>query len=1053
MISGRLLVVDDNRLNRLMLSQHLSRQGHIVTLAEDGRQALSLLREQPFDLMLLDIMMPVMDGYSVLEQLHADPALRNLPVIVISALDEMESVVRCIGMGAADYLTKPFDPVLLRARIGACLENKRLRDLELEYLEQVGYVVDAAQAVEAARFDPASLEGVAARGDALGSLARVFQRMAREVHEREQRLRRQLEQLRLDMEEMRQAQRQSLACYLPADRQRAVANGLALSDRVTGAALFVDIAGFTPLAAELANELGRQRGAEELTRAINQVYAVLINEVHRRGGSVIGFAGDAITCWFDDGTYPPAEGATPGSSSRHAVACALAIRPAMTLYDVVTTPAGTTFALAVKTAVTAGHARRMLVGAPDIQLLEAIAGETLDRLAAAEHAAKRGEIVVGAEVAEDAGPRLEILEWREDDRGRRVAVVSGAVEEAGPETWSAPPLQALTDPQCRAWVPPLVYERLASGNRQFLSELRPVSALFLGFSGIDYDADHEAPAKLDAYVRWVQRVAHGYDGVLTHVTMGDKGSYLCLAFGAVVAHTDDEARAVRSGLRLLNPPPESAYIEAARIGIAAGEALVGTYGGTDRITYDVQGERVNLAARLMIAAPAGGILCDEEVFRAAREAVALEELPPIRVKGFVDPVPVFRPAGAEPASSETRPREHQRTALDEEALVVAFGASEARNRLDRLPPAEQLLLKVASILGTTFACDALAAVLSGESERTGLDSTLCSLEEQRLVRRGEGEGTYVFVEEAVRTAAYSSMLFAHRRHLHRRAAEWCEGVCAHDLAPHSGFLAHHWREAGEPAKAMDYLERAGRDARVRGDLAEAQRLLRESLDLDAEAAVLSASYYAEGARDAGGRSVPDVEGAVRYALVRLEKELSPELTYHCLTHTCGDVLPATRRIAASMRVDPSSAGLLEVAAAFHDIGFVHGTEEHERAGAEIAAQVLPSFGFSSKQTAAVQGMILATRLPQSPRSPLEEILADADLDNLGRTDGIAWSHRLRAEFAAQGKSIEAGEWYRRQLTFFSEHRYFTSAARESRDEGKRRNIEELAVLADAAGEE
>ena len=374
MISGRFLVVDDNRLNRLMLAQHLGQQGHQVTLAEDGWQALSLLRGQPFDLMLLDIMMPVMDGYAVLEELHADPALRNLPVIVISALDEMDSVVRCIGMGAADYLTKPFDPVLLRARIGACLENKRLRDLELEYLVQVGLVVDAAQAVEAADFDPASLDGVAMREDALGRLARVFQRMAQEVYAREQRLRRQLEQLRLDMEEMRHARQQRLACYLPADRQRALAQGLTLPDRATGAALSADISGFTPLAGELARELGRQRGAEELTRTINQVYTVLINEVHRHGGSVIGFAGDAITCWFDDA-------AGSDAAAKTAVACALAMQTAMTLYDTVTTPAGTAFGLAVKAAVAAGPVRRLLVGDPEIQLLEAIAGQTVDRLA------------------------------------------------------------------------------------------------------------------------------------------------------------------------------------------------------------------------------------------------------------------------------------------------------------------------------------------------------------------------------------------------------------------------------------------------------------------------------------------------------------------------------------------------------------------------------------------------------------------------------------------------------------------------------------------------
>jgi len=134
---GRILVVDDNRLNRLKLSRGLEMQGHAVSLAEDGQQALNMLREQSFDLMLLDIVMPEMDGYQVLGHVKEDKTLRDIPVIVISAVDEMDSIVKCIEMGAEDYLPKPFDPVLLRARIGASLEKKQLRDQEQAYLEQL----------------------------------------------------------------------------------------------------------------------------------------------------------------------------------------------------------------------------------------------------------------------------------------------------------------------------------------------------------------------------------------------------------------------------------------------------------------------------------------------------------------------------------------------------------------------------------------------------------------------------------------------------------------------------------------------------------------------------------------------------------------------------------------------------------------------------------------------------------------------------------------------------------------------------------------------------
>lgn len=133
---GQILVVDDNRVNRLKLSLSLEQQGHTVALAEDGQQALDMLKVQPFDVVLLDIIMPGLDGYQVLERVKGDPKLRDIPIIVISALDEIDSAVRCIEIGAEDYLPKPFNPVLLRARLNSSLQKKKLRDLEKAYLQQ-----------------------------------------------------------------------------------------------------------------------------------------------------------------------------------------------------------------------------------------------------------------------------------------------------------------------------------------------------------------------------------------------------------------------------------------------------------------------------------------------------------------------------------------------------------------------------------------------------------------------------------------------------------------------------------------------------------------------------------------------------------------------------------------------------------------------------------------------------------------------------------------------------------------------------------------------------
>ena len=126
--SARLLIVDDNKVNRLLLSRSVELLGHRIALAENGRIALDKLRKEPFDLLLLDIEMPELDGFAVLEQLKVDPKLRDVPVIVTSSVEGLDNIIRCIELGAEDYLPKPVNQVLLKARIGAGLEKKRLRD-------------------------------------------------------------------------------------------------------------------------------------------------------------------------------------------------------------------------------------------------------------------------------------------------------------------------------------------------------------------------------------------------------------------------------------------------------------------------------------------------------------------------------------------------------------------------------------------------------------------------------------------------------------------------------------------------------------------------------------------------------------------------------------------------------------------------------------------------------------------------------------------------------------------------------------------------------------
>jgi sigma-B regulation protein RsbU (phosphoserine phosphatase) len=148
-LGPRLLVVDDNEDNRYTLILHLEIEGYEnITVAEDGEAALEFLRTREFDLVLLDVMMPKVDGFQVLARLKAEGRLHNIPVIMISALNEIDSVVRCIELGAVDYLSKPFNPVLLKARVGASLEKKRLRDEVRAHLIRIEEELESARQLQ-----------------------------------------------------------------------------------------------------------------------------------------------------------------------------------------------------------------------------------------------------------------------------------------------------------------------------------------------------------------------------------------------------------------------------------------------------------------------------------------------------------------------------------------------------------------------------------------------------------------------------------------------------------------------------------------------------------------------------------------------------------------------------------------------------------------------------------------------------------------------------------------------------------------------------------------
>lgn len=425
-----------------------------------------------------------------------------------------------------------------------------------------------------------------------------------------------------------------LAFYIPEDRRQAIAVGDNLARRMKGAALYVDVSGFTPLTEALVNLYGPQRGAEELTSHLEHVYDTLIDQLHRYQGSVIGYSGDAITCWFheDDG--------------HRAIATALGMQAAMKQLAAIPLQSGKTVSLAVKVAVVVGEGQRMLVGDPNIQLIDLLGFPVVEQLAAAAKVAYSGEIVVDEETGTRLQDELIFGEKRNvPDSSRGVFIIEGLKSSVARAPWPELAPDSLQEDQLRPWVLPAVYERMRQGYGQFMTELRPAVALFLQFAGIDFDHDPQAEQRLDSYVRWVQAVMARHEGILLQVILGEKGNYLYGVFGAPVLHEDDARRAVLAALELRTPPPFLSFLQPVPIGISRGIMRTGPSGSTSRHVYSVMGDDVNVAARLMEAAKPGEIIVSARVMQRVIGQFEALALKPLVVKGKSQPISVYQITG------------------------------------------------------------------------------------------------------------------------------------------------------------------------------------------------------------------------------------------------------------------------------------------------------------------------------------------------------------------------------------------------------------------------
>ncbi len=413
--------------------------------------------------------------------------------------------------------------------------------------------------------------------------------------------------------------------YIPGDRRRALARGEGLPDSSEGAALFVDISGFTPLTEALARELGGRRGAEELTATLDKVFAALLERLHVWRGSVVYFSGDAVTAWID------------GDDGLRATACALEMQDVMDRVGTLTTPGGTEVVLAVKVAVAVGRAHRFVVGDPSVQLIDVLAGRLMDCLADAEQQSAAGDVVLDAGALASLGDRVALKARRSGEYGD-VGVVERlevAPEDPGPE----PPRPRLSLDIVRQWLLPPVWERIAAGRGEFLAELRPAVPFFVQFGGLDFDNDPDTPRVLDEFVTRCERVLDELGGYVLQLTVGDKGVYLYAVFGSPVAHEDDAARACEGALRLREAVADLPVTDVS-IGIATGRVRSGTYGHRERRTFCCLGDPVNLAARLMAKSPAGEIWVHGDVASATGHAFDWVELEPMTVKGKQEPVSV-----------------------------------------------------------------------------------------------------------------------------------------------------------------------------------------------------------------------------------------------------------------------------------------------------------------------------------------------------------------------------------------------------------------------------
>ena len=648
-----LLVVDDNEDNRYTLTRRLKREGYAnLTTANDGKHALELLRSKPFDLVLLDITMPEMNGYQVLEHLKADAELRNLPVIMISAVEEIESVVRCIELGAEDYLHKPFDATLLRARVGASLEKKRLRDeildwnkkLEKRVQEQVAQLEESMARQQLIQREEARI--LALSQDLAGELNLdvLFSRIMHATTE------------------LLDADRSTLFLY---DRKSGELFSRVAEGVTTKEIRFPGIAGvagavFTSSKTEnIADPYGDPRFNKDVDRLTGyRTESMLTMPIVNKAGACIG-----VTQVLNKrgGKFSGKDESRLGAFTAQIT---VALENARLFEDVLheknyndnilrSTSDGIVTLDAREIILTAndaalrifGHSREEIVGRPARDIFRDHDAWVLRSIDKVRNAGNR-EIAVGAELKLDKKNPTSVN-----------LAVNPLLDAEGEHIGSMIVLEDITSEKrmkstMSRYMSPAVAEQLLAGGESVLGgKGQQVSILFSDVR--DFTTISEALGARETVSMLNQYFERMVDVVLTNHGVLDKfiGDAIMALFGVPFNSERDADAAVKAAngmivaLRALNIQRVAGRTDPIDIGvgISTGTVIVGNIGSPKRMEYTVIGDSVNLASRLEGVTKIYGckVLISEATRLELREKHLLRAIDLLRVKGKTEPIAIY----------------------------------------------------------------------------------------------------------------------------------------------------------------------------------------------------------------------------------------------------------------------------------------------------------------------------------------------------------------------------------------------------------------------------